>query len=80
MSPPDSFLVGSMLKETEMPNEAKRRCRHCGGTLWKDGDVVKCFMCSRPAAGESASDRALADLTDSKLPVNRSKYAFARIK
>lgn len=63
-----------------MPNEMTRRCRHCGGTLWKDGDVVKCFMCSRPAAGQSASDRALAYLSNPKLPGTPSKYAHARLK
>ncbi|MBI4317763.1 MAG: hypothetical protein HY675_04675 [Chloroflexi bacterium] len=63
-----------------MPNDRARRCRYCGGTLWQDGDVVKCFMCSRPAEGGSGRDRLPSSLSHPKLPGTPGKSAYRREK
>lgn len=63
-----------------MATDRTKRCRYCGGTLWRDADVLKCFMCSRPAAGQSASEEALANLSNPNPRGTPSKYTSVRLK
>lgn len=63
-----------------MSNDKTRRCRYCGGTLWRDGDVVKCFMCSRPAEGRGGADRIPTNLSHPKLPGTPGKNVYRRLK
>jgi hypothetical protein len=39
-----------------MPDGKKGRCQYCGGTLWQDGEAVKCIMCGRPAVRPGFAD------------------------
>jgi len=53
-----------------------KRCQHCGGTLWLDGDIMKCFMCSRPAgsrSGEGPTPTLRPDLSR-KNPFGATKW------
>jgi hypothetical protein len=63
-----------------MSNEKTKRCRYCGGTMWLDGDVVKCFMCSRPVDGQNGSDRTLSAFGHPKLPGAYGKTGLRRAK
>ena len=51
-----------------MAKDEKKRCRHCGGTLWLDGDIVKCFMCSRPVDQPGGADWSSTDGGRRRLP------------
>ncbi len=33
-----------------------QKCNHCGGTVIKEGDEVKCMMCARPVAPVNVLD------------------------
>ncbi len=81
LSPPDLFRVGSeRLRGGSMSNEKTKRCRYCGGTVWLDGDVVKCFMCSRPVDVPNVSDRVLSTFSRPKLPGSYGKTGLRHAK
>ena len=63
-----------------MPNDCTKRCRHCGGTLWQDGDVVKCFMCSRPVNGQNGPDKLPISFGRPKLPGGQTKSYVRQAK
>jgi hypothetical protein len=63
-----------------MSYEKTKRCRFCGGTVWLDGDVVKCFMCSRPVESQNASDRTFPAFSHPKLPGSFGKTGLKRSK
>jgi hypothetical protein len=64
-----------------MTNDKGRRCRYCGGTLWLDGDTVKCLMCSRPGAGSAVpSWMPLTNVRTPKLPGPFGKSEYRNTK
>ena len=57
-----------------------KRCQYCGGTLWQDGEVVKCIMCSRPVEGPGGADRMPTSLGRPKLPGTSGENGYRRAK
>lgn len=63
-----------------MAGTKDKRCEYCGGTMWLDGDVVKCFMCSRPAKVEGSNEGMLSRWGQPKLPGSEGRHVHKRAK
>ncbi len=63
-----------------MPDDRTKRCAYCGGTLFQDGGVVKCLMCSRLVEGQEPAPWVPTRFSNPKLPGTSASSAHRRGK
>lgn len=69
-----------MKGEGELAIKSAKRCTYCGGTMWLDDEILKCFMCSRPAKTEGANDGPMIRWGQPKLPGSQTRSVSRRDK